>query len=118
VKINTVQTILFRQLRELNERRNIKPPAQLQPGKSGMNPPTSIRNKRRAITEVRYLVSAMSRWLTSYYNLCGRTGLDLPAMEPQICSRNRERVIRLKASGSGDRLLCNNVPSASTTTPI
>jgi len=84
VKINTVQTLLFRQLRELNERRNIQPPAQPHPGKSGMNPPPRNPDKRRAITQMRCLFRAMSRWLTSYYNLCGRTGLDLPR-EPVEC---------------------------------
>lgn len=119
MKINTVQTILFRQLRELNERRNIDPPSQLNREESGTNPsPQNPDNSRRVIATVRHLFSAISQWLATYYNLCERTGLDLPAVKPQTFSRHRGKNIRLKRLGSSARSFRNDIASTSTTTPL
>lgn len=94
MKINTVQTILFRLLRDVNEQHRRE--------KSGHSISGAAENKtivpgkwRRAKLRIRRACVILNDWLALYYRLCGRTGFDLPVQESQVICLHANEVVQL-----------------------
>lgn len=73
VRINTVQSILFRQLRQLSEQRRgarSGPNGTLTGGADSPTPP--VAGPRKFSSRIRLLCGALNRWLGAWYQLCER----------------------------------------------
>jgi hypothetical protein len=96
VKINTVQTILFRQLRELNEQRQAGSQARHASAGDGTDSAlTPVHARPGLITKIRLLGVALNKWLASYYRLCGHSGLESSIAQSHTILLRAHEVVRL-----------------------
>lgn len=96
MKINTVQTILFRQLRELNEQHKVGSRAHKASVSDGTDVPLSHGHARPWLfTKIRRLGLALNEWLASYYRMCHRSGLESSVAESRIIHLRAHEVVRL-----------------------
>jgi len=79
VRINTVQSMLLRQLRELGDQRRASRSGKNPTGNGGVKAPGSPMAAPRAVfARLRLLYRALNQWLTAWYELYGRAGMESP----------------------------------------
>lgn len=118
MRINTVQTILFRQLRERHEQRQAERIARGKPGHSEVGVlPKSRKPERDVIATLRQWLGAVNRWLTSYYKLCGRTALASPSEVGRTLHLRAAEVVRLNSDAGAQVIKVRRGTVWLTTTP-
>ncbi|MFN3407718.1 MAG: hypothetical protein ACK45B_01880 [Limisphaerales bacterium] len=96
MRINTVQTILFRQLRERHEQRQSKRTTPLKPGRSEVGTmPKSVKPVRGAIAKLRRWFHVVNCWLASYYALCGKIAPPSPPGAIRMLRLHADEPMRL-----------------------
>lgn len=105
MKINTVQTLLFRQLREVRDRYRAELPARPTDPAAGTNPPPSSRHHwRRVVAGGRCLLVRLNNWLAAYYRTCGRTGCDRSPANPRILLLSANETVRITHASRATQL--------------
>lgn len=105
VRINTVQTALLQQWRKLNQQQEAGQLSRPEAGSTGMG--ASFRMRRllqRAVARTRQACAALNAWLGSYYQVCQRTGFDLPPSESRIIRLRPNEVVRVTRASRASRL--------------